>query len=96
MFHGESGQLVGFEALVRWPGPDGFVKQPAEFIPVAEATGLVVQLDSWMLDQACGFASGWPEHLQVSSNLSAANFLAGDLVGNVRATLARHNLAPGR
>ena len=96
MFHGESGQLVGFEALVRWPGPDGLVKQPAEFIPVAEATGLVVQLDSWMLDQACGFASGWPEHLQVSSNLSAANFLAGDLVGNVRATLARHNLAPGR
>ena len=69
---------------------------PGDFIPVAEATGLVVPLDRWVLDQACRLAAGWPGHLQVSSNLSAANFFAGDLVGDVRAALQRHRLAPNR
>lgn len=96
IFHGTSGHLTGFEALVRWPDADGRVMLPSEFIPEAEATGLVVQLDRWVLDQACRLAAGWPAHLQVSSNLSAANFLAGDLVGDVRAALGRHRLAPDR
>ena len=96
MFDGRVGGLRGFEALVRWPGPDGHTRQPADFVPVAEATGLVVQLDRWILDQACRLAAGWPAHLHVSTNLSAANFFAGDLVGDVQAVLARHGLAPGR
>ncbi len=96
IFQGRTGQLAGFEALVRWPEPDGGVRQPSEFIPAAEATGLVVQLDRWVLDQACALAAGWPSHLQVSSNLSAANFFAGDLAKDVQATLKRHGVAPGR
>lgn len=96
IFQGQTGQLAGFEALVRWPDADGRVLAPAEFIPVAEATGLVVQLDRWVLDQACSLAAGWPRHLQISSNLSAANFLAGDLVQDVRAALRRHHVAPDR
>lgn len=96
IFQGRTGQLAGFEALVRWPNPDGTVREPSDFIPVAEATGLVVQLDRWVLDRACALAAGWPGHLQISSNLSAANFYAGDLVEDVRAILERHGLAPGR
>ncbi len=96
IFLGRTGQLAGFEALVRWPDPDGGVRQPSEFIPMAEATGLVVQLDRWVLDRACGLAANWPSHLQISSNLSAANFLAGNLAEDVQATLERHGVAPGR
>lgn len=96
IFLGRTGQLAGFEALVRWPDPDWGVRQPSEFIPMAEATGLVVQLDHWVLDQACSLAASWPRHLQISSNLSAANFLAGNLVQEVQAILERHGVAPGR
>lgn len=96
IFRGRTGQLAGFEALVRWPNPDGSVRQPSEFIPVAEATGLVVQLDRWVLNQACSLAASWPSHLQISSSLSAANFFAGDLAEDVRATLEQHRVAPGR
>ena len=95
IFQGRTGCLAGFEALVRWPQPDGRMMMPGDFIPVAEATGLVVPLDRWVLDQSCRLAAGWPSHLQVSSNLSAANFFAGDLAGDVRAALQRHGLAPG-
>ena len=96
IFQSQTGQLAAFEALVRWPNPDGRVMAPAEFIPVAEATGLVVQIDRWVLNQACSLAAGWPSHLQISSNLSAANFFAGDLVQDVQAALQRHSLAPDR
>ncbi|MGI3777027.1 MAG: EAL domain-containing protein, partial [Janthinobacterium lividum] len=96
IFEGASGRLAGFEALVRWPQPDGHVLPPSEFIPVAEATGLVVQLDRWVLDQACRLASTWPEHIRISSNLSAANFYAVGLVREVERTLVRHGLAPDR
>ena len=94
--HLGSGVLTGFEALARWPGDNGEIRQPADFIPVAEATGLIVQLDRWVLDQACRLAATWPDHLRISSNLSAANFLADNLVDHVRNTLARHRLAPDR
>ena len=96
IFHGMTNRLTGFEALVRWPDSNGRVMLPSEFIPDAEATGLIVQLDRWVLDQACRLAAGWPTHLQISSNLSAANFLAGDLVGDVRAALGRYRLAPNQ
>ena len=92
----QSRELRGFEALVRWPQPNGTLLSPTDFIPVAEATGMVMQLDRWVLDQACSLAATWPESIQVSSNLSAANFLVGDLVGDVCAILDRHGLAPSR
>lgn len=96
IFRNRTGTLDGFEALARWPNRDGSHRLPAEFIPVAEATGLIVQLDHWVLDRACAVAAGWPEPIRVSTNLSAANFFAGDLVGDVRAILDRHGLAPTR
>ncbi len=96
IFGNETRALTGFEALVRWPQADGRVIQPAEFIPVAEATGLVVQLDRWVLDQACAFAASWPGQFDISSNLSAANFFAANLEESVAAALQRHGLAPHR
>ncbi len=96
ILEGAGGRLAGFEALVRWPQRDGPMLPPSEFIPVAEATGLVVQLDRWVLDQACRLAAGWPGHLTISSNLSAANFYAVGLVQEVERTLGRHGLAAGR
>lgn len=96
LFRTRTKELVGFEALVRWPDRNGPTMQPGEFIPVAEATGLIVQLDHWVLNQACAVASNWPSSVQVSSNLSAANFFAGDLVEEVRAILTRHDLSPTR
>ena len=90
------GTLTGFEALIRWPLPDGGVRLPNDFLPVAEASGLIVQLDRWVLNRACELAAAWPAHLHISSNLSAANFFAGNLVETVRDTLARHRLEPSR
>jgi diguanylate cyclase (GGDEF)-like protein len=96
VFSGQTWQLVGFEALVRWPKPGGIARPPSEFIPLAEATGLVVQLDRWVLNQACALVANWPDHLTISSNLSAANFFAGDLVQDVHEALERHGLVPRR
>lgn len=88
--------LVGFEALIRWPDSNGGLIMPSTFIPEAEASGLVVHLDRWVLNQACRLAAYWPPHLRISSNLSAANFFAGDLVRDVRNCLERNKLDPGR
>jgi diguanylate cyclase (GGDEF)-like protein len=97
LFDGQAAaRLTGFEALVRWPQSDGQVLQPGQFIPIAEATGLVVELDRWVLNEACRLAAGWPAQLTIASNLSAANFLAGGLVDAVRSALQRHALAPHR
>ena len=55
-----------------------------------------MQLDHWVLDQACALAAGWLSHLQISSNMSAANFFAGNLAEDVQASLDRHKLKPSR
>ena len=88
--------LVGFEALVRWVGPDDRVMQPSEFIPAAEATGLVAHIDRFVLNEACALAARWPDNIEISSNVSAANFFAGDLLREVESVLERHDLAPRR
>ncbi|MEE9165235.1 MAG: EAL domain-containing protein [Nitrospinota bacterium] len=52
----KKGQIVAMEALMRWQPPDGTLTSPANFIPLAEETGLIVKLDEWMLQNACAFA----------------------------------------
>ena len=86
--------LAGFEALVRWPLPDGTELQPGAFIQVAERTGLVVQLDEWVLQEACREAAAWRMPLTIATNLSAANFFASDIVETITAILARTGLPP--
>jgi diguanylate cyclase (GGDEF)-like protein len=92
----ESGQVVGFEALVRWQHPKRGLVPPLAFIPLAEETGLIVPLGRWVLDEACATAERWNRDrpadsapLFVSVNLSARQFTKGDLVEDVGATLAR-------
>lgn len=71
--------VQGFEALVRWMHPKrGFIS-PAEFIPLAEETGVIIPLGEWILQQACATAAGWPGDISVAVNLSPIQFRHSDL-----------------
>ncbi|HEX5372052.1 MAG TPA: EAL domain-containing protein [Aquabacterium sp.] len=88
--------VVGFEALVRWHHAERGLIGPAEFIPVAEETGQIVPLGTWVLRQACREAAAWPAHLRVSVNLSAVQFRSSAVVEVVMQALADSGLAPER
>jgi diguanylate cyclase (GGDEF)-like protein/PAS domain S-box-containing protein len=89
-------EIIGFEALARWIHPQrGFVP-PSEFIPLAEESGLIVEMGEWILREACREAASWPKPLQIAVNLSPAQFMHGDLVGLVHSILFETGLAAGR
>ena len=92
----ESGLIVGFEALVRWQAPDGRLIPPNEFIPLAEETGLIVELGRWVITEACRQASRWRVHrspdeepVRIWVNLSARQLEDPDLLGFVEDTVSR-------
>jgi len=89
-------EIIGFEALVRWKHPVRGLVSPADFIPIAEESGLIVEMGEWILREACKEAAQWPKPLQVAINLSPAQFTHGDLVGLVHSILLETGLAPGR
>lgn len=93
-----SGCIVGSEALIRWFHPQRGMISPADFIPLAEETGLIVPIGKWALLEACRQSQAWqaeglPE-LSVAVNLSARQFRTGDLLKTVREVLERSGLAP--
>jgi diguanylate cyclase (GGDEF)-like protein/PAS domain S-box-containing protein len=92
-----SGQIIGAEALVRWRHPERGLVPPAEFIPLAEATGLVVQVGEWVLEAACAQAQAWKEAglppVRLAVNVSAREFTSA-LPGRVMETLKRYGLEP--
>ncbi len=91
-----SSEIIGFEALARWLHPvRGFVP-PSDFIPLAEESGLIVEMGEWILREACREAASWPKPLQIAVNLSPAQFTHGDLVGLVHSILLETGLSPGR
>jgi diguanylate cyclase (GGDEF)-like protein len=94
-----SGAMLGVEALVRWRHPVLGLVPPARFIPLAEETGLIDDLDLWVLDEACTRAAAWRAQglppLRVSVNLSARQFQQAGLAHRVQAALARSGLPPG-
>ncbi len=93
---GASGEVVGFEALARWLHPvRGFVP-PSDFIPLAEESGLIVEMGEWILREACREAASWPVPLQIAVNLSPVQFMHGDVVSLVHSILLETGLAPGR
>jgi diguanylate cyclase (GGDEF)-like protein/PAS domain S-box-containing protein len=92
-----SGRIVGAEALLRWPHPDGGMVSPGKFIPVAEETGLILELGSWVLEEACRQIRQWLDAgvavPPIAVNLSARQF-DPQLPARLQAVLERHGLAP--
>jgi diguanylate cyclase (GGDEF)-like protein len=84
------------EALLRWNHPERGWIMPGEFIPLAEETGLIVQLGEWVLRRACAEAVGWPPSINVAVNLSPAQFQRGKLVETVFSALAASGLDAAR
>jgi diguanylate cyclase (GGDEF)-like protein len=90
-----SGRIIGAEALVRWQHPVRGLLGPIEFVPVAEASGLISGLGEWVLRRACEEASRWPDDIGISVNLSPRQ-LEQDLPQLVGDVLARTGLSTGR
>jgi diguanylate cyclase (GGDEF)-like protein len=98
--HLGTGRVIGFEALVRWEHPDRGRLAPAEFIPLAEETGLIVDIGRWVLREACAEASGWraahPElEIGIAVNLSPRQLLDGRLIDDIAETLETASLDAG-
>src|SRR5260370_30613456 len=91
-----SGRITGFEALVRWPHPERGMISPAEFIPVAEETGLINALGGLMLRRACMDAALWPDDVRVAVNLSPLQFRGGHLLSVVVGSLKQAGRPPKR
>ena len=92
-----SGQSQGFEALVRWAHPEQGLISPGQFIGVAEETGLIVPMGTWVLGEACRQAAAWQgrgQALTMSVNVSARQFEQPDFVTVVRNTLTGSGLDP--
>ena len=92
----EDGKISSCEALLRWRHPERGMISPAEFIPVAEETGLINQLGHWVLSTACAEAAKWPDDIRVAVNVSPVQFKSQTLALNVAAALAASGLAPSR
>ncbi|UPJ58271.1 EAL domain-containing protein [Bradyrhizobium sp. 192] len=92
----QSGRITGFEALVRWPHAERGMISPAEFIPVAEDTGLINPLGGLMLRRACLDAANWPDDVRVAVNLSPLQFRSGNLLSIVTDALRHSGLPPRR
>ena len=95
------GHLVGVEALVRWLHPVRGLVSPADFIPLAEETGLILPLGSWVLETACTQLASWASqpalsHLTIAVNVSAHQFHQSDFVAVVQAVLERTGANPHR
>jgi diguanylate cyclase (GGDEF)-like protein/PAS domain S-box-containing protein len=93
----QSGAVETFEALLRWRHPTRGLISPAEFIPVAEASGLIESIGRWVLQQACDEAVRWPASIRVAVNLSPRQFngftLASDIIGALdKSGLSAHRL----
>jgi EAL domain-containing protein (putative c-di-GMP-specific phosphodiesterase class I) len=94
-----TGEVSGVEALIRWERPNHGVVSPADFIPVAEETGLVVPMGAWVLEEACLQLASWRAdrpgaELSMSVNLSARQLQHSDIVEHVDSALRKSGIAP--
>jgi diguanylate cyclase (GGDEF)-like protein len=91
-----NGEITGFEALIRWQHPRRGTVQPGLFVPIAEESGLIIQIGEWVLRDACREAASWANPLQIAVNLSPVQFQHGDLPKLVHEILLETGLAPER
>lgn len=89
-------RLEGFEALIRWNHPKRGLISPTEFIPLAEETGLILQIGDWVVREACRAAREWPNHMSVAVNISPKQFSAPGLASTILQALTSSGLQPSR
>lgn len=92
----ETNETIGYEALLRWNHSEKGMILPDVFIPVAEDTGLIVQLGEWVVRSALYEAANWPDHLSVAVNLSPAQMRSPNLMPTIINALAATGVAPHR
>jgi EAL domain-containing protein (putative c-di-GMP-specific phosphodiesterase class I) len=92
----QTNEITAFEALLRWNRASHGVVSPADFIPVAEETGLIIPIGDWVLRQACEEAAKWPGEVKVAVNLSPAQLKTRNLVPTVMNVLAVSGMAADR
>ncbi|MGD6816644.1 EAL domain-containing protein [Metabacillus sp. 113a] len=94
----KTGKLIGAEALLRWHHPEWGLISPAEFIPIAEETGLIIPIGEWVLREACFQNKSWQNNgyppLRIAVNISSLQFKQSNLVEKVSNILAHANLEP--
>lgn len=88
--------LTGYEVLLRWKHPERGYVSPAEFIPVAEESGLIIPIGAWVLREACKRAAGWKEPYKIAVNLSAVQLAQLDFPCVVKGILEETGLSPDR
>ncbi|MCK1419530.1 MULTISPECIES: EAL domain-containing protein [unclassified Bradyrhizobium] len=88
--------ITGCEALVRWRHPERGMVSPAEFIPIAEDTGLINEIGEWVLATACRDAAIWPDDIRLAVNVSPVQFKSGTLALKIMAALAASDLPASR
>jgi diguanylate cyclase (GGDEF)-like protein/PAS domain S-box-containing protein len=91
-----TGVVSGCEALLRWQHPERGMISPAEFIPVAEQSGLIIPIGVWVLEEACRAAMRWPAEQRVSVNISPVQFRNRELPRTILTALTRAGLSPSR
>ena len=89
-------RITGCEALVRWRHPERGMISPADFIPIAEETGLINELGEHVLANACAEAATWPEDIRLAVNVSPVQFKSGTLALKIMSALAASGLAASR
>jgi diguanylate cyclase (GGDEF)-like protein/PAS domain S-box-containing protein len=92
----KNNKVTGCEALVRWRHPERGMISPAEFIPIAEETGLIDAIGEWVLTKACAEAATWPDAINVAVNVSPVQFRSGTLALKIVAALAASGLPADR
>jgi len=92
----QDSRITGCEALVRWRHPERGMVSPADFIPIAEETGLINKLGEFVLSTACKEAAGWPEDIHLAVNVSPVQFKSGTLALKIMSALATSGLSAGR
>jgi len=92
----QDNRITGCEALLRWRHPQRGMISPADFVPIAEETGLINQLGEWVLTTACAEAASWPDDARLAVNVSPVQFKSGTLALKVIAALAASGLAASR
>jgi EAL domain-containing protein (putative c-di-GMP-specific phosphodiesterase class I) len=91
-----SNEIVGMEGLLRWHHPVSGLICPAEFIPIAEESGLIIPIGEWVIRQACADAARWPGDVRIALNLSPVQFRSANLIPTIINALAMSGVAPSR